>query len=702
MTLLAPLALIALIGLALPLLAHRRGRPTPRVIHFAALRFLREGDEVLDPRQRLRDRLLLALRLLLLALIALAAARPVSDHDADLYVLGAPHDAVILLDASRSMGLRIDGETRLEAAERACLRLLDALPPGSRVALASNDPAVPRLDLSADHGPVRAVLAQLAAEGPRPGAWPLIDALPVAAALAPAQADRPRVLYAVGDRTEGGLAGLPSAGPAELPLVLLPVDGAPLAELPSSPPHLGVTAVTYEPAPELDPRALRIRARIRHYGAHTPPQERRVAVLLRARGREIARAELAVLSGEEAEIELLHVLAEAGPLPLSLELELADDPLPSDDRRALWLDQGADLKVLLINGDPSEQRARDELYFLSAALAAPEQRPRAVQRALAPDQLEGELRRGPALLEGVDVLVLANVPAPAADVAAAIAGRVRAGMGLWITVGERVDAAAYERVFRDLLPLALREPVLAGSLPGRAEASGEGVAPAELSHPIFRDLAAGGEQTRDLGLAGARARRLYLLEPDLTRLSAVALSFQSGAPLLITREHGRGRVALLTTTIDRDWSDLPLRPGFVPLVTQTVTYLAAHRVSAGDRQLLVGEPWTADLPGPLSVLTPSGHSRPLLPHADGWRYADTYQPGHYQVLGQPGEAPRTFTVNIDPRESDTTPRPLLAPDRHPDAALARAQRPRWRPLLLLALIVLGAESLLRLHARRRR
>lgn len=300
------------------------------------------------------------------------------------------------------------------------------------------------------------------------------------------------------------------------------------------------------------------------------------------------------------------------------------------------------------------------------------------------------------------MLVLANVRAPADDVAAAIAARVRAGMGLWITVGERVDAAAYDRVFRDLLPLALREPVLAGSLPGRAEASGEGVAPAELSHPIFRELAAGGEQTRDLGLAGARARRLYLLEPDLTRLSAVALSFQSGAPLLITREHGRGRVALLTTTIDRDWSDLPLRPGFVPLVTQTVTYLAAHRVSAGDRQLLVGEPWTADLPGPLSVLTPSGHSRPLLPHADGWRYADTYQPGHYQVLGQPGEAPRTFTVNIDPRESDTTPRPLLAPDRHPDAALTRAQRPRWRPLLLLALIVLGAESLLRLHARRRR
>jgi hypothetical protein len=63
------------------------------------------------------------------------------------------------------------------------------------------------------------------------------------------------------------------------------------------------------------------------------------------------------------------------------------------------------------------------------------------------------------MLAGVDVLVLANVRAPAEDIAPALRARVAAGMGLWITVGERVEARAYNDRLGELLPLLLREPV---------------------------------------------------------------------------------------------------------------------------------------------------------------------------------------------------------------------------------------------------
>ena len=45
----------------------------------------------------------------------------------------------------------------------------------------------------------------------------------------------------------------------------------------------------------------------------------------------------------------------------------------------------------------------------------------------------------------------------------------------------------------------------------------------------------------------------------------VLASFTGGIPALVEAPLGRGRVLLLTTTIDRDWADLALRTSFPPL-----------------------------------------------------------------------------------------------------------------------------------------
>lgn len=75
--LLLPAALAALTALILPLLIHLARRSEQRPTDFAALRWLRQKPR---PRHRIRfdERLLLLLRLLLLALLALWLARPVS------------------------------------------------------------------------------------------------------------------------------------------------------------------------------------------------------------------------------------------------------------------------------------------------------------------------------------------------------------------------------------------------------------------------------------------------------------------------------------------------------------------------------------------------------------------------------------------------------------------------------------------------
>ncbi|HPG94452.1 MAG TPA: BatA domain-containing protein [Dokdonella sp.] len=74
--LLLPMGLVALAGVVVPLLIHLVRRPEQRIVDFPALRWLRES---VRPRRRLRfeDPWLLAVRLLLLILLALLLAMPV-------------------------------------------------------------------------------------------------------------------------------------------------------------------------------------------------------------------------------------------------------------------------------------------------------------------------------------------------------------------------------------------------------------------------------------------------------------------------------------------------------------------------------------------------------------------------------------------------------------------------------------------------
>jgi hypothetical protein len=723
LSLLSPLALLGLLGLGLPLIAHLLGRERPQKIRFAGVRFVTPREPVITQRRELRDRPLLLLRLLLLAAFVLVLARPVLRSEAAVAVLAEPHDAVILLDASGSMDLRVDGRSDRERANARLETLLDAIPPGSRVALVISDPRAPEVELTpiAEAGPrIRATLdawqRSTGDRGPRPGAWSLGSALPRATqALAESQ-DRPRAIYAIGDPTEGGLGSVPALAEGAITVIPVATRGS-IGEPPPTPPeHVGVRALSWEPAPELDPKAVRVTALIHRYsgrssGGEGPREdELEVSAALDIDGQEVARTSLQLRPDADAAAEFTHTLERAGEGSRARVrlLERDDDPLPIDDRRHLWIAASEGVEVLLINGDPSENRANDEIFFISTALNNSALAERLHVRGLALDQLEDRLRgkRGEDPLAGVDVLVLANVRALPPELAPLITARVAQGMGLWITVGDRVSATEYNARFEPLLPLLLREAVYAGTAPGRTEARSEGVAPAQLSHPIF--AGAGSDGLADLDLGATRTRRMFLLDPDPSRGADIAVTFTSGAPALITREHGLGRVALLTTSIDRDWGDLPLRPGFVPLAVRTITWLAGASEQEVGGVVGVGARKSLGRAPSYSVTTPTGASVPVVAPREGEPavFEATDSPGHYRASVTGEDAVERFVVEFDPREADTTP-VALAQFASLGAELGEGgtveiYEPRWRELALLVLLLLGLESGARLWLRRAR
>lgn len=723
MSLLAPLALLGLLGLALPLIAHLLGRERPQKIRFAAVRFVAPREVVITQRRELRDWPLLLIRLLLLALFVLVLARPVVGSEAAVAVLAEPHDAVILLDASASMELRVDGRSDRERALERLDTLLDALPPGSRVGLTISDPRGPSVELSElGEGRARVRAAtdgwmRSEDRGPRPGAWTLAEALPRASAMLSDSQARPRVIYAIGDPTDRGLGSLPELTASAVTVVGVPTRGLPGAATPLPPEHVGLRELEWEPAPELEPNAVRVHALVHRYGPYAGEDEGldadvlEVIAVLEIDNIEVARTRVELEPNADASAEFTHTLDGHGEGDSDSDgrtrarvrlLERDDDPFVVDDRRHVWLATTEVVEVLVVNGDPSETRANDEIFFLSTALGTSELAERMQLRGLALDQLEDRLRGDPGQdpLAGVDVLVLANVRALPAELAPRISARVAAGMGLWITVGDRVSATDYNARYGQLLPLLLREAIYTGTAPGRTEARGEGIAPVQLSHPIFAGATT--DAAADIDLGGTRARRMFLLEPDARRGADIAVAFTSGAPALITREHVLGRVALLTTTIDRDWGDLPLRPGFVPLATRTLAWLAGASGHTGGGVVPVGGRKTFERAVAYTVTTPSGDNLPVTSKDEGElaSFEATNLPGHYRARAREGDAGQAqtredaerFVVEFDAREADTTPTPLTRAQLEGEAGTVTIYEPRWRELALIVLLLLGIES----------
>lgn len=125
----------ALVGL--PILLHLIMKQEPRRLPFPAFRFLKEKLKTNQRKLRLRHFILLAMRMLLIALFALTLFQPSVLSDGLISLSGTqPLAAVLIIDTSPSMGYAdAEGKTRLEEACRRATELVNQLPPGSRVAI---------------------------------------------------------------------------------------------------------------------------------------------------------------------------------------------------------------------------------------------------------------------------------------------------------------------------------------------------------------------------------------------------------------------------------------------------------------------------------------------------------------------------------------------------------------------------------------
>lgn len=675
---LSPLLLVGLGAAALPLLIHLIGRRRARRLPFAALDFLLSSKRRLRRSLRLRELLLLAARIALVVLIALMMARPFLEVPSLLPSTGRlPVDAVLIIDDSASMQHQRAGRSLFTAVRRRAEALVQQLPVGSQLAVVSvTRPEGPLARLEGDR---RRVAAVLAASRPTARHATLAPALAVAERLLRG-ALRPRHVFVLSDMAVHGLPPRVALSPG---IVLHSID----VGVKTTAANRAVVALSAAASSAPGHRSMRLEARVCNYAAGAVQTELSLAI----DGKTVARGALALPAYGCLDKAFNHTFARAGSHEVSVSLPA--DQLPLDDRRFLRVDVAADLRVLLVNGDPSPIRHRDELFYLRTALETTLPGQQAIAATVVTAHELARMQPG-----GFDAVVLANVArVPAAGVAA-LESFVRGGGGLFIALGDNVRASIYNETLGQLLPQPLRGAVAASPVTGVGAVLRLGRVAAE--HPLLAAL--GGS----VGLQQARFSRIYRLRPSTRGGRRVVLHYDDGSPALVEAKLGAGHVLLLTTTIDRDWTDLPIRPGFLPLMQQIVRRLAGAARQSARGGVLVGRRLTFTLPKAakaLRVVEPGGRELLLQRSALGGKPATVTveRPGFYRLqevsaTGELRPLPReSFAANIDAREADLRRGRLPAgPTAAATSSTAKRRIELWHGLGLMLLLLLFGEALL--------
>ncbi len=611
----APAMLAALTVLAVPVIAHLTGYQEVRKVFFPTLRFLRASQQKVRRRTRLESLLLLLARMLALAALVLLFARPTLTWTASALAGADPsRPSVVLLDTSASMHARLgDGMVFDEARERA-RELIRTLSAGTPAAVIAFDRTTTVLGpgLTETHEQLVEALGDLQV-GVR--GTDLSAALGRARSLLRDEGIGAANIFVLTDGTGDLPAGLAETWPADVTVHYHDLLGRQISN--RFPDEAKVESGSGRG------EGLKVEATIRATG--DLPKGSLPVTLTLSEGVEVV-GDVTFEGRPEAKRTFSLALPPSGTL--SATLTLPRDDLPIDDALSFTLAGETDLEVLLVSGDGGNHPRDDEVYYLSRALqpgagSLSRVRPRVVSAE--------ELRR----IDGGrgDVVVLANVADPG-PLAQELQAFVERGGGLLISVGPRVDPDRYNEVLGGLLPSLLTEVKTRGG--ATFERSPLGLAVPPLDRDAFRVFRTGGASV----FASVRFGKVMGVEPRLQDGADVVLRYSDALPALLERKLGSGRVLLFTSSLDDDWTDLPLRSIYVPLVHQLVRSLSDSLLLDGAALVEAG----GALPLPLPpdprvaawVVAPDGTEIQLetgAADAEGSvRFSDTRQVGHYKLF----------------------------------------------------------------------
>jgi len=658
---------------AAPVIIHLINMMRHRRVRWAAMEFLLASQKKHSTWIRIKELLLLLLRMAAVAAVVLIVARPRLDGGLGKTLGDVTTHHIVVLDDSFSMSDRYGNRSVFDDAKKAI----------ERIAQAAGEQSSPQTF----------TLLRTSRAGAQGGARPDFYAETVNAEFTAKNPQGTRLEAMLAPLVPSDTAAGPDAGLRALSTILKPNDTeerlvyvvsdfrikdwretdevrGTLAGLEKSVADVYFVNCVEQPRPNLAVTALRAESGTRTAGIHfymhfevrnygDRPTEK-VAVEIRTDGDAGGVVFLDPIEpGRTAAGRFSVFFSHPGEHLVSVELEA--DSVEADNRRYTVLELAGETPVLVVNGAADSPTGGEIAWALAPAGK--------VTSGLAPEVVLptylNDAEKNP--LGKFSVIYLANVARLDTPAVTNLENYVRNGGGLLFVVGDRTDAQyAVAELYDDgdgLLPVPLdsekqlfrdREAVafdIVGS-----------------SHQVFKRFL----EERNSYLREVTVNKYFGVDPAWTaevaarQKAAVIATLRNGAPLVVEKPLGKGRVAALLTLPGAPWTDWMKNLSFLVTIQQMQTYLASFRDDAADTRR-VGAP-LIEVIDPKSYLAEAQVLPPGLAESAGQtlqavavpegsriEFADTSRAGIYRLqltrVDKTSEV-RHYAVNTDAGEGD--------------------------------------------------
>ena len=649
---------VVTMGLALvPLLIHLINRRRYRREPWAAMMFLLKAHRRSRRRLWWEQWLLLALRTLAVVLIGVAIARPYARRSGPASALDRPqHDRVIIVDDSLSMqARRADGRSAFEAAQAIAIDLLDKTRPGDGIGLFTAS-APPRRWMEQpvhDARAVRRMIESLRCSARTTALEPAIEHASELLGRGDA-IEGDREVYVITDMTKSSLPRDRTQSRTATATTnidrLLFIDAGPQERS-----NLAISNLRCDNPVVSTHVSVRLGFDVLNHGDRPISGAR---VELRHNDRAVKILKLDPLPAGKTLHHWAYLVFDA-PGHHSITASLmtpSPDALEIDNTCHLALHVPPELPVLLVEGDPGAEPARQSLFYCRVALSTHlrEDGDRFIRiRTVSPGELEGEL------LGDYASIVLGNVNRLAEKTWARLERYVRAGGGLMIFLGGRISQDDYisQVASHDketgVIPIQLASQVQYD----------ENDRPATFTitdpnHPLLADFA-GHDRG---GLLSAHIRRYWRIAPAPSTASTptsvkTILGLSTGDPALILARIGKGRVLIWAMDANMADGNFAAKPDYLPMMFNATLFVAGDR--SADRNVHVGEALVGNTDAThasksVTVTLPDGTSAQVQPVPYNGSletvYRGTDSPGLYRMSA--ADLAEVFAVNIQSQDSD--------------------------------------------------
>jgi len=600
----APWFLAGVAAVSLPVWLHllRKHRSTPQP--FSSLMFFEQHIQSSIKHKRLRYLVLFALRTALLALIALAFAKPYVHQQV---FPQARSGEVALIAVDNSLSMRAGG--RLDRAKQMAKDAIGRLGPAHRAEVMAFGARLAAMsEVTDDHAALDAAVDAIEPSDARTSFAELARS-----SRSIAQSLRlPVDVQLFSDMQQSGLP--PNFNDLRLSqdvrLEPRPVDG------PSA--NFTVENVV-APSRVYDARKQRVLATIASFGAKRG--DRVVSLLLN--DRVVESKTVTVPEGGRANAEFLSLDVPHGQNKGEVRIDSAD-ALPQDDHFYFSIERVEPRHALFVH----EAGATEGLLYFNSALEASGQSAFLMDPAT-PEQVANVSP------EHYAFVVLSDVGALPAAFENELRAYVRGGGSVFLALGRNSASIAHVPVS----DVRYEDTRYAGREGDRFQT----VAWLDASHPAILN---------DDHWEGVKFYQAIRVDPGQARVVA-RLSDQT--PLVIDQQVGQGRILIFASTLDNVANDFPLHASFVPFIEQASRYLG--RLEAGPAGVTVGsfaELHDARTKGAVvEVIDPHGKNALSLAEGASAENIQFTEAGFYEIHRPTG--PETVAVNADRHESDLTP-----------------------------------------------